>query len=149
MKKIIEELQSLFPGVKGEEGLEIFCLLVPVNELLQVMTNLKERHKYNFLADLTAVDYPDENQIEVVYHLMAVPEAKELRVKVRVEREQPEVPSLTALWPAANVQEREAYDLMGVNFVGHPNLKRILCPDDLVGHPLRKDFQFKAPEERE
>ncbi|NLW06679.1 MAG: NADH-quinone oxidoreductase subunit C, partial [Clostridia bacterium] len=135
-----------YPGIKEEEGLDMPCLLVPVNDLLGVMKYLKEQQRYNFLASLTAVDYQADNQIEVVYHLMSVPEANLLRVKVRVDREQPEVPSLTGLWPAANVQEREAYDLMGVIFVGHPDLKRILCPDDMVGHPLRKDFQLQEAE---
>jgi len=77
---------------------------------------------------------------------LAVPAAQELRVKVSLDRRQPEVASLTALWPAAEVQEREVYDLMGVNFNGHPNLQRILCPDDFSGHPLRKDFQLAATE---
>lgn len=151
MKNIIdiEQLQLLFPGLQVEDGMDMPGLIIPAAELPQVMANLKEQQQFNFLADITAVDYKDEEQIEVVYHLMAVPEVKELRVKVRVDREQPQVPTLTGLWPAANVQEREAYDLMGVIFSGHPDLKRILCPDDLVGYPLRKDFQFKEPERGE
>lgn len=146
MKKIIAELQLLCPEIKEEEGWDVPCIQVPVASLLAVMKNLKEQQCFNFLAALTAVDYQADKQIEVVYHLMRLPEVKELRIKARVDREQPEVPSLTALWPAANVQEREAYDLMGVVFVGHPDLKRILCPDDMAGHPLRKDFQLQEPE---
>ncbi|MDK2894446.1 MAG: NADH-quinone oxidoreductase subunit [Moorella sp. (in: firmicutes)] len=149
MTALIEELQGLFPGVQGEEGVDMPALVVPADQLLAVMKELKERRGYNFLTDLTAVDYKDEDRIEMVYHLLAVPEAKELRVKVNLSRRHPEVPSLTAIWPAAEVQEREVYDLMGVIFKGHPNLKRILCPDDFSGHPLRKDFQLNAGEGRE
>lgn len=65
-----------------------------------------------------------------------------IRIKVKLN-EKLEIPSLTKYWLAANVQEREAYDLFGINFIGHPDLKRILCPDDFVGHPLRKDFKVE------
>ncbi|QGP93061.1 NAD(P)H-quinone oxidoreductase subunit J, chloroplastic [Neomoorella glycerini] len=149
MTGLIEELQRLFPGLQGEEGGDMPALVVPADQLLAVMKELKERQGFNFLADITAVDYKNDEQIEMVYHLLAVPEARELRVKVNLNRRHPEVPSLTAIWPAADVQEREVYDLMGVAFPGHPNLKRILCPDDFTGHPLRKDFRLKAEEGRE
>jgi NADH-quinone oxidoreductase subunit C len=146
MDKVIKELQGLFPEVTGEKGLDMSVLVVPAHQLLAVMTELKEKHGLNFLADLTAVDYPKEGRMEVVYHLMAVPKAVELRVKVNLERQHPEVASLTAIWPAADVQERETFDLLGVIFKGHPSLKRILCPDDFAGHPLRKDFQLNRTE---
>lgn len=145
---LIQKLQDLFPGLKGEEGGAMPGLVVPADRLTALMQELKEQRGFNFLADVTAVDYPegDKERIEVVYHLMAVPAATELRVKVSLDRRQPEVASLTGLWPAAEVQEREVYDLMGVIFTGHPNLQRILCPDDFSGHPLRKDFQPAATE---
>ncbi|BCV21047.1 NADH-quinone oxidoreductase subunit C [Moorella sp. Hama-1] len=140
----IQEIQRLFPDLEVREGVDMPALVVPADQLAAVMTTLKEQQGFNFLADLTAVDFPDDARIEMVYHLMSVPGMAELRVKVNLDRRQPEVPSLTTLWPAAGVQEREAFDLMGVKFTGHPHLKRILCPDDFEGHPLRKDFQFKT-----
>ncbi len=142
----IEQLQLNFPSLQGENATDMPCLLVAADEMLPLVTHLKNHHNYSYLADITAVDLIDEKQMEIIYHLMTVPEAEILRIKVRVGREQPQVPTLTALWPAANVQEREVFDLMGVNFSCHPNLERILCPDDFVGHPLRKDFQLKKPE---
>lgn len=147
MNKLIEELKGLFPGVQGEEGIDMPTLVVPADQLLALMEELKQRRGFNFLSDLTAVDFKAEDRIEMVYHLLAVPGGEALRVKVNLSRHGAEVPSLTSLWPAADVQEREAYDLMGVVFKGHPNLKRILCPDDFEGHPLRKDFKLNSGKE--
>lgn len=144
MDNFIHELQRLFPDLEVREGVDVPALVVPADRLLALMTELKEKRGFNFLADLTAVDYPEDERIEMVYHLLSVPGMAEIRVKVSLDRQHPEVPSLTALWPAANVQEREAFDLMGVKFPGHPGLKRILCPDDFAGHPLRKDFQLQT-----
>lgn len=96
---------------------------------------------FNMLLDLTAVDWPD--YFEVVYFLWAVPEARQMRLKVRLLKDRPEIPSVSKIWPAAICMEREAYDLMGIVFVGHPDLRRILCPEDFAGHPLRKDFALE------
>lgn len=142
----MKELKERFPGIDLSEGLDMPTLLVPVEQLLEVMAALKEKYGFNFLADLTGVDLAEKDQLILVYHLLAVPQGQEIRVKVQVPRAKPEVPSLVNLWPAANVQERETYDLLGVVFTGHPNLKRILCPEDFTGHPLRKDFQLKREE---
>lgn len=135
-----EGLKERFPGVEVTEGIDMATLWVPVDQLLEVMRVLKEDYGFNFLADLTGVDVPPEEAIILVYHLMSVPSARETRVKVKLPRTEPRAPSLVRLWPAAEVQEREAFDLLGIIFEGHPNLKRILCPDDFQGHPLRKDF---------
>ncbi|SMB95370.1 NADH dehydrogenase subunit C [Thermanaeromonas toyohensis ToBE] len=141
--KVLLDLQGLkerFPEVEVTEGIDMTTLWVPVERLIEVMQVLKEDYGLNFLADLTGVDVPAEEAIILVYHLMAVPSARETRVKVKLPRGNPRAPSLVSLWPAAEVQEREAFDLLGIIFEGHPNLKRILCPDDFNGHPLRKDF---------
>lgn len=140
------ELKERFPGLELSEGLDMPTLLVPVEQFLEVMAALKEEYGFNFLADLTGVDLPAEEQLILVYHLLAVPGGQAIRVKVQVPRAKPQVPSLVNLWPAANVQERETYDLLGVIFSGHPHLKRILCPDDFTGHPLRKDFLIAREE---
>ncbi len=93
------------------------------------------------LTDLTAIDrYPLEPRFEVVYLLTGYAPPARLRVKARLPGEAPAIASATALWPAADWLEREAFDLFGIRFEGHPNLTRILMPDDWEGHPLRKDF---------
>ncbi len=93
------------------------------------------------LCDLTAVDrHPAEPRFEVVYLLVGFSPPVRLRIKTRLQGERPVIASATALWPAANWLEREVFDLFGIRFEGHPNLSRILMPDDWEGHPLRKDF---------
>jgi NADH-quinone oxidoreductase subunit C len=100
--------------------------------------------QYNFLADLTAVDWRErEPRYDVVYHLLSLETRAVLRLKVRVGDEDtpdPEVPSVTTIWPAADAFEREVFDLFGIRFTGHPNMTRILMPSDWVGYPLRKDY---------
>ncbi len=100
--------------------------------------------RYNYLADVTAVDWPErEPRYDVVYHLLSLETNAVIRLKVRVGDEatpHPMVPSVTSVWPTANWFEREAFDLFGIVFEGHPQLERILMPDDWVGHPLRKDY---------
>ena len=100
--------------------------------------------QYNFLSTITAVDWLErEPRYDVVYHLMSLPTGTVLRLKIQVgddEQPQPEAPSVTSVWPAANWYEREVYDLFGIRFAGHPDLRRIEMPDDWVGHPLRKDY---------
>lgn len=112
--------------------------------LLESFRTLKEDGQLNFdfLADLTAVDYwgRKEPRFEVVYHLSSFESHRRLRVKVPVPEENPTVPSLTPLWPGANWLEREAWDMFGIRFEGHPDLRRILLYEQFQGHPLRKDY---------
>ncbi len=97
--------------------------------------------KYNFLSCITAADYLDlrDKRFEVIYILFSIENHNRIILKVRIN-ENDEIPSLTSLWSAANWQEREAYDMFGIKFAGHPNLKRILMDEDWVGYPQRKDF---------
>lgn len=96
----------------------------------------------NFLTDMTAVDYlaKKEPRFEVVYHLTSLRTKQRLRVKVPVPETDPEVESLTPLWKGADWLEREVWDLFGIRFRGHPNLKRVLLYEEFQGHPLRKDY---------
>ncbi|MBI4461866.1 MAG: NADH-quinone oxidoreductase subunit C [Acidobacteria bacterium] len=101
---------------------------------------------YVFLADLTCVDrYPVEPRFEIIYHLLSLKTRTRLRLKVHVPGENPRLDSVTGFWPAANWLEREVFDLFGVQFAGHPNLRRLLMPDDWEGHPLRKDYPVEGP----
>ncbi len=96
--------------------------------------------RLDFLQNLTAVDWIKQEQIEVVYHLWSYARRHGCVVKVALPRAQPEVPSVADVWPAAEWSEREQFDLVGVAFIGHPDLRRILMPDDWPGHPMRKDY---------
>lgn len=128
-------------------------VVVKAVDVLDVMTYLRgsEEMKFDLMMDLTAVDYlndPDlqpylrklKARFEVVYHLYSMEKNHRLRVKVPLTEEKLEVNSITSLWPGADWFEREVFDLYGVRFLGHPNLKRILLYQEFEGHPLRKDY---------
>ena len=101
--------------------------------------------KYNFLSDITCVDwYPSEPRFEVVYSLLSLPRKDRIRLKVKLTGDDPNLSSLTSLWPSADFFEREVFDLFGVRFQGHPNLRRIMMPEDWEGHPLRKDYPVEG-----
>ena len=101
--------------------------------------------RFNFLSDLTCVDwYPREPRFEVVYHLLSIPRRARVRLKVRLAEDDACVESLTSVWPSANFFEREVFDLFGVRFLGHPDLRRIMMPEDWQGHPLRKDYPVEG-----
>ena len=100
--------------------------------------------RYNFLSDVTCVDWhPNAPRFEVVYHLLSIPRKARVRLKVRLAEDEP-VESITSVWPSANFFEREIFDLFGIRFVGHPNLIRLLMPEDWEGHPLRKDYPVEG-----
>lgn len=101
---------------------------------------------FDFLANISAVDYFPENKFAVVYNLTSIPYQKQITLKVVLDNTReldqlPEIDSVSGIWRTADWHEREAYDLMGIFFVGHPDLRRILLPDDWAGYPLRKDYQ--------
>ena len=101
--------------------------------------------QFAYLSDITAVDrFPVEPRFELNYHLLSIPHRARLRLKVRVGGSDPVVDSVNAVWPAANWHEREIFDLFGVRFEGHPDLRRILMPEDWEGHPLRKDYPVEG-----
>lgn len=123
-------------------------LFVPASRIRDVCEFLKgdAELQFNYLSDLTAVDrYPAEPRFEVVYQLYSIATRTRLRLKVKVGGAEPGVDSLSSLWPLANWFEREVYDLFGIRFHGHPDLRRILLPEDWLGHPLRKDYPTEGP----
>ncbi len=118
---------------------QFFIVLnIDKSELRSLMFKLRDDYGFNHLANLSSVDYGEE--FELVYHLYSIPANDKICVKTRVVRNSAEVDSLIEIWSTADWQEREVYDLMGIKFKGHPNLIRVLLPDDFEGHPLRKDF---------
>jgi NADH/F420H2 dehydrogenase subunit C len=128
---------------------------VEPNELHSRMIKLKDQG-YSMLLDIGGVDYPERSKrFDIVYHLLALPERaasveeigqpQRLRLIVAVGGEQASVPTLTDLWPSADWAEREIYDLFGVTFTGHPDMRRIQMPTDWEGYPLRKDYPVRGP----
>jgi len=142
---IINTLQELFPG--AIEEVTVFrgetTIVVPVDRLIDIARTLRDNPamQFNYLVDVTAVDWMGRTpRFDVVYHLYSIPLNHAIRMKVRVDDGQ-HVPSLTGLWELANWGERETYDMFGIVFDGHPDLRRILLPEDWQdGFPLRKDF---------
>jgi NADH-quinone oxidoreductase subunit C len=106
---------------------------------------LRSKGGFNFFCDLTCVDWhPSEPRFEVIYHLLSHAQKQRVRLKVRLIGDDASLESITGLWPAADFFEREIYDLFGVRFLGHPNLRRIMMPEDWDGHPLRKDYPVEG-----
>ena len=100
---------------------------------------------YNFFDDMTAVDWhPATPRFQLSYHLLSHGFKEYVRLCARVDEADPSVPSITPIWPAANFYEREVFDLFGIRFEGHPDLRRIMMPDDWKGHPLRKDYPVEG-----
>lgn len=136
----------------GEAVLEVaehrgeMTIVLPPDKLPAVARFLRDHAalRYNFMADLTAVDWLErEPRYDVVYHLLSTETRAVLRLKTRVGQpgeEHPAVPTVSTIWPTANWYEREVYDLFGITFTGHPDLRRIVMPEDWTSYPLRKDY---------
>lgn len=150
---IIQRVQERF----GEDVLEVverlgeITLVIRREALIPVTRHLRDDPELQFdhLSDVTAVDYLNrgrEPRFDVVYHFYSIPRRHRVRLRVPVTEDEPVVDSLTPEWPTANFLERETYDMFGIRFVGHPNLERILLPDDWEGHPLRKDYPMYGEE---
>jgi NADH-quinone oxidoreductase subunit C len=129
---------SAMPATKGDR-----FVTVKGEKIVEVCAYLKTTagFEFDFCRDITAVDWPARKVIEVVYHLYSMTHRHGLVLKVEANREAPAVATVEGVWKAANWLEREIYDLFGVNFVGHSDMRRLLLPDDWVGYPLRKDYQ--------
>ena len=123
-------------------------IIVPREHLLTLVQFLASDPELSFtyLSDVTAVDrFPIEPRFELNYHLLSMSRRDALRLRVRLPWESPAIESVMPVWPTANWHEREIFDLFGIRFEGHPNLRRMLLPDDWEGHPLRKDYPTEGP----
>ncbi len=123
-------------------------VVVPPSHLVRVAEYLATEPSlaFTFLSDITAVDrFPIEPRFELNYQLLSLDLRQRLRLRVRVPGNEPVVASVIPVWPTANWHERENFDLFGIRFEGHPDLTRILLPDDWEGHPLRKDYPVEGP----
>ncbi len=143
MNDVVQALQAKFNGAikeviefKGET-----TLLVETKSIVEVCRALKEEHGFNYCADICGADrFTEEERFEVIYNLTNLDKHWRIRLKVRVEEEIPVVPSVTCVWRGANWHERETYDMYGIRFEGHPDLRRMYMPEDFEYYPLRKDF---------
>jgi NADH-quinone oxidoreductase subunit C len=145
VNEIHERLQAEFGDAVGplsEPKIDPFAM-VKAERLVAIASFLKKTPgiQLDHCDDVTALDWPKRNTIEVVYHLFSYGHRHGIVLKVEADRAAPVVPSVTGVWKAANWLEREVYDLFGVTFTGHPDLRRLLLPDDWNGWPLRKDYQ--------
>ena len=120
--------------------------LIRPDGLIKIVDFLKNdpRLQFNVLVDITAVDFMGRKpRFDVVYHLLSLPFNRRLRLKAAVDEGEPSLDSLTPFWGSANWLEREVWDMFGIRFAGHPNLKRILLYEEFQGHPLRKDYPIR------
>jgi NADH-quinone oxidoreductase subunit C len=142
---LAEDIRGAFPAVDFRAfDLGVPSLVVPADNLVAVCRHLKTTPglAFDLLASVTAIDYLD--RIDIVYQIRSLRHKRDVTLRIEVDRDDAVAPSVTSVWRAADFQEREIYDLMGVRFVGHPNLKRILLYDEFDGHPLRKDWRLPA-----
>jgi len=145
-ERVAERLREKFPGaavrpVTGEAMRDV-GIEVSADRLVEIATFLRDEREFEFafLSWIAGVDWlPAEPRFEVVYGLLSLAHNARLNLRVRVPEENPRLPSVVAVWPTANWHERETYDFYGIEFTGHPDLRRILLPEDWVGWPLRKD----------
>ena len=133
------------------EAVEAFgevTVIVPAASIVDICFFLKTRHGFDLLSDICGADRgPEEDpRFAVNYHLFSTIHFKRLRLKVRLSEDDPKVPSVTGIWKTADWHERETYDMFGVVFEGHPDLRRILLPSDFDGHALRKDYPLRGYE---
>ena len=136
-REIAGQLKDKFPGAASEAGSD--SVIVKSESLLPVATYLKDSLKYDYLNYITAVDYI--SYFEIVYQVTSLEQNRSVVLKVRCyTRDNPSLPSVTGMWQGADFQEREIYDLFGIKFEGHPNLKRIFLWEGFGGYPLRKDW---------
>lgn len=145
MKALAEKIQGRFPQyfVGTVEALGELTVRVKREGILEVCRFLRDDPDLDFdhITDVCSLDFPeDDERFEMVYHFYSVGKGHRIRLKARVPEDDCAVDSVTGIWQGANFLEREVYDMMGIQFKGHPDLRRILLTDDFEGFPLRKDF---------
>jgi NADH-quinone oxidoreductase subunit C len=140
---VVEALQSEFGADILDVGLfaNEHSVRVSANRIVDVCRFLRDNHGFTYLIDIGGVDrFTEEERFEVFYNLVSIDNGQRIRLKIRVEEEDPVVPTLTELFRAADWNERECFDMLGITFDGHPDLRRIYLPEDFEHHPQRKEF---------
>ncbi len=145
---LVARLRERFSDIESRESLDWPALNCPAGRWLELAAALRDEYGFDFLTDVTGVDWNDaEPRFTAVYHLLSSEKHVYLRVAVDCPDDaEPEVASVSHLWPTANWHERETYDMLGIRFLDHPDLRRILMWDDYPYHPLRKEFPLAGIE---
>jgi NADH-quinone oxidoreductase subunit C len=150
--QVVTALQARFDGIEGSEFRGQTRVVVPKECFLAVMEHLRDVQRFDMLIDITCVDYlryrHARHRFGLVYLLLGTEHGKRLTVRVFLDEPHLVVPSVVRLWEAANWLEREVWDMFGIRFEGHPNLRRILLPEEFTAHPLRKDYPLQGRGER-
>ena len=148
----IQALKERFPEIATSQFRGDVRAVVPVRTMVEALSFLKQSRQFDFLADITCVDYLNyraaEDRFGLVYLLASTATNERITVRVFVNEPDPSVPSAVPLWEGANWMEREVYDMFGIRFDGHPDLRRILMPDEFDAFPLRKDYPLQGRGER-
>lgn len=147
---LLEKLQENFPDkiVEIPDAHHLLTVLVDVEDVIDILRFLKGSNELQFihLTDITAAHYPHlEKEFAIIYHIHSLVYNIRIRVKVFLDGPNPEIPTATVVWKGANWMERETYDFFGVNFLGHPDLRRILNVDDMDVFPMRKEYPLEDP----
>jgi NADH-quinone oxidoreductase subunit C len=148
VQNVVESLQGKFSAAVLEvvEFRGETTVTVKKEDIVPICTFLKKEQGFNFLTDLCGVDFLGKSpRFMVVYHLYNLKTHDRLRLKVPVDEKDPRVDTVSVVWATANWHERECWDLVGISFNNHPDLRRILMPEDWQGHPLRKDYPIQGP----
>ncbi len=146
MSQTIESFKLLLENAFSEpltylEASQLLTIKVQENQLFATLKTLKETLKFDALIDHAGVDWPNENKIELIYILFSTHHNQQIMVSADIDRNQPTPPSVSSLWAIAEWQEREVFDLLGVTYKNHPDLRRLFLEDNWVGSPLRKDYK--------
>lgn len=148
----IDALKKRFPDLATSEFRGQVRVVVPLGSLFDALRTLKEELGFDMLVDVTCVDYLHyrgaTDRFGMVYLLANTDTAERLTIRSFVNDPQPTVPSVVGLWEAANWLEREVWDMFGIRFAGHPDLRRVLLPEEFTAHPLRKDYPLQGRGER-
>ena len=141
LETIIQDLQQKFDITFEEFRGEAHVFIQP-EQIVDVITSVRDTHRFELLSAMTVVDYwpQEEPRFHVIYQLTSVTENLSIQLRVPVEATKPELPTVSGVFASANWREREAWDMFGIRFEGHPDPRRILMPGDWEGHPLRKDY---------
>lgn len=144
---VVSKLSNRFGNaIESHETLsDMLCLTVKKEFIQSILLFLRDDQElqYNFLTTLCGMHYPENKQLGVVYHVHSFVNNHRIRIKTVTELNDPKIPTITNIWPAANWMERETYDFFGIQFEGHPNLKRILNMDEMTDFPMRKEFPLE------
>jgi NADH-quinone oxidoreductase subunit C len=149
MGDAVQGVRDKFPGAIKEivEYQGETTLVVEPAKAKEILRYLKESEGFRYLVDVSSAHWPEEGRIDVVYLARNLKDRRQLRVRAALPVEDPSIESVADLWRTADWLEREVYDLMGITFIGHPDLRRIMLPEDFEGHPLRKEYPMEGDDE--